>query len=281
MTPGWVTAAAGGEIREAAPATWGFRHDTWIVDRRDGERLVLQRRTDGSDPTVAPHPAIRAAVRAAGLPVPEPVRLAGDARMVIVRLPLIEGETAAAALRRGQGAGLAGRACGTVAARLRTLRPDGLDLLRADLAAADPGADLPDAIPPTLREPLAQYLARTRPILEAPAPAVAHGDLAPVNVIVRHGRVAAVLDLDRVRLADPGYDAAWFAWVVGAHHPGLAADAWHGFADAARFGGRGARDLAWLWPLQLLERVREATDPDEQARWVERLRAALEGRAEA
>jgi aminoglycoside phosphotransferase (APT) family kinase protein len=281
VTPGWVARAAGGEIRKAAPATWGFRHETWLVERGDGDRLVLQRRTDGSDPTVAPHPAIRAAVRAVGLPVPEPVRLARDAGTVIVRLPYVEGETAAAALRHGKGAGLAGRACGTVAARLQTVRPDGLGLVRADVAAADHGADLPQAIPPALREPLARYLARTRPILEAAAPAVAHGDLAPVNVIVRHGRVAAVLDLDRVRLAHPAYDAAWFAWVVSAHHPGLAADAWHGYADAARFGGRGPRDLAWLWPLQLLERVREASDPDDRSRWVERLGAALEGRAQA
>jgi aminoglycoside phosphotransferase (APT) family kinase protein len=280
VTPGWVARATGDEIREAARATWGFRHETWLVERSDGERLVLQRRTDGSDPTATPHPAIRAAVRAVGLPVPEPVRLAGDAATVIVRLPFVEGDTAAAELRRGKGAGLAGRACGTVAARLRALRPEGLDLLRADLAAADRGADLPDAIPPALRGALARYLARTRPVLEAAA-AVAHGDLAPVNVIVRHGRVAAVLDLDRVRLAHPEYDAAWFAWVVSAHHPGLAADAWHGYADAAQLGGRGPRDLAWLWPLQLLERVREATDPAEQGRWVERLGAALEGRAQA
>jgi aminoglycoside phosphotransferase (APT) family kinase protein len=62
--------------------------------------------------------------------------------------------------------------------------------------------------------------------VETVLPRFAHGDLAPVNLLVRDGRVAAVLDLDRARLAHPLHDAAWFAWVVSFHHRDVAGAAW-------------------------------------------------------
>ena len=277
--PAWVRAALRLDVRSATRARWGFRHETWLVAAGD-ERLVVQRRADGTDPTLAPRVAIRQVIRDAGLPVPEPVRVTSGPDAVVVVLPYIDGVVAADLLRGGSGAGVVGRACGTVAARLASIDPGALAAAGLEARGSDhdervdPGvARLPDPI----RAPLERYLHEIRPRLTDVPRIVAHGDLAPVNVLVRDDRVAAVLDFDRVRLAHANYDAAWYAWVVGTHHPGLIGDAWQGFADAAGMSGRSVRDVAWLWPLQLFERVREAQDDVERTRWLEHLGDALRG----
>ena len=241
--PAWVGAALGAGIRSATRARWGFRHETWVVELA-GERCVVQRRADGSDPTTSPWPAIRQLVRDAGLATPEPVRLASLGQDVVVALPAIDGTVAAELLRAGHGAELVGRACGWVASRFRSI---------------DPGAFVLPGPPGGFGET---------------APVVAHGDLAPVNILMRDERVVGVLDLDRIRLAHPDYDAAWFAWVVTTHHPELADSAWRGFADAAHLRDRTPSDVAWLWPLQLAERVREAASGPERARWLGHLETA-------
>lgn len=284
--PPWVVEALGADVRSATRARWGFRHETWLVDR-GGERLVVQRRVDGSDPTLPPHPAIRRMVRDAGLPVPEPVRVRWPGDDVVVVLPKVDGTVGAELLRDGRGAAIVGRACGWVAARLASIDPGtmglrsrpGADDLTGELAASAGVAGF-DGLPGTLREPTARYLRQARPLLDATPLVVAHGDLAPVNILVRDDRVVAVLDLDRARLAHRDYDAAWFAWVVSTHHPELASEAWRGYADAAGQSGRpglSIPDVAWLWRLQLLERVREAATDHERDRWLAHLEAALEG----
>ena len=57
------------------------------------------------------------------------------------------------------------------------------------------------------------------PALLAAPPVVAHGDLAPVNLLVDGERLAGILDLERLRLAPPLFDAAWFRLLVRHHHP--------------------------------------------------------------
>jgi aminoglycoside phosphotransferase (APT) family kinase protein len=102
-------------------------------------------------------------------------------------------------------------------------------------------------------------------------PRFAHGDLAPVNLLVQDGRVAAVLDLDGARLAHPLFDAAWLAWIISFHHGDVAEAAWGAYARAVGAGVRSPAALAWLWPLQLLERLAEARGEDERATWADRL----------
>lgn len=64
-------------------------------------------------------------------------------------------------------------------------------------------------------------VARVPGLLAGP-PTLAHGDLAPVNLVVADGRLTGLLDLERLRLAPAGFDAAWFRLLVRHHHP----DAW-------------------------------------------------------
>ena len=88
--------------------------------------------------------------------------------------------------------------------------------------------------------------------------------------------MAAVLDLDRARLAHPLYVAAWFAWVVSFHHRDVAGAAWSAYAQAAGLGATSPAVLAWLWPLQLLDRLAEAPDAAERTLWAGRLAAGLD-----
>lgn len=279
--PTWVTDACMEQIVAARPARWGFRHETWIVERIDGRTIVLQRRVDRSDPTGPRARAVRELVRAAGLPTPEPVRvsLAGDE--VVVALPFIDGIVAAELLGTDRGAALVGRVCGEIAARLGAMDPAGIRLSRMwtsgdslRVATHDWIERLPVALPTATRERLLVALERAAREVDAASPRLVHGDLAPVNVLVRDDRLAAVLDLDRTQLAHPLYDAAWFAWVVSFHHGDTAEAAWDAYAREADVAARSPAAMAWMWPLQLLERLAEAKDAGERAMWANRLEAA-------
>lgn len=278
--PAWVTDACGNSIVGARRARWGFRHETWIVEEADGRSAVVQRRIDGSDPTSPNARAVRHLVRTAGLPVPEPARVAVPADEVVVTMPFIEGVIGAELLGGDRGAEIVGRACGQVGARLGSTNPTGVRLshtwasgdgLRVVTHARMRG--LGRALPTETRRHLLNALDRTAREVDAAKPTLVHGDLVPVNVLVRDDRLAAVLDLDRVQLAHPLYDAAWFAWVVSFYHATVANVACEAYARAAGIVVRPFRALAWMWPLQLLERMAEAQDGLERAAWAARLAA--------
>ena len=282
--PAWIAAACDGALTGARRAPWGFRHETWLADLFDGRRVAVQRRADGSDPLAADARAVRGRVRRTGIDVPEPVSVHRIDDRTVVVLPFLDGEVAAALLGTPRGAAVAGRSCGEVAARLAAVDPAGLRLpdtwasgaaLRAEAHrwASDPRVPLPDAT----RERVARAAERAGREVDATGPRLCHGDLAPVNVLVDAGRPAALLDLDRARLGHALYDAAWFAWVVGFHHPGVAGAAWSAFARASGAGEQPVEDVAWLWPLLLLERTAEARDGAERSLWSDRLARTFPG----
>jgi aminoglycoside phosphotransferase (APT) family kinase protein len=95
---------------------------------------------------------------------------------------------------------------------------------------------------------------------------VSHGDLAPVNLVVRDGALAGVLDLERMRLAPAAFDAAWFRYLVQLHHPERQQAVWPPFAAARDLPGTSDTtavldDLAALACLELA-----ATAPTSPAR---------------
>jgi aminoglycoside phosphotransferase (APT) family kinase protein len=243
-----------------------------------GTASVVQRRVDGSDPTNPVARAARDLVRAAGLPVPEPADAARVADDLVVMLPLVDGIVAAELLRTVRGAQTVGRVCGGVAARLGAVNLTGVSLPRTwasgeSLRAATQARldRLAVDLPSETRRHLLAALDRSVARVDAARGQLVHGDLAPVNVLVRDDRLTAVLDLDRLQIAHPLYDAAWFAWVVSNYHPDVADAACDAFARAAGLTVRSAADLAWLWPLQLLERLAEAQSAPERAMWLARL----------
>lgn len=238
--PAWVVEVAGEAIIAARSTLWGFRHETWIVTGIDGRSFVVQRRVDRSDPTDPRGHAIPDLVRAAGLPTPEPVRVSVTGDQVVVTMPFVGGVVGAELLGTDQGAALVGRVCGEVAGRLASMDPTGIPLLRT--WASGDGLRVAshhwmdrhqDALSDETRRHLLVALDRAVREIDAATPQLSHGDLVPVNVLVRDDRVAAVLDLDRAQVAHPLYDAAWFAWVVSFYHGDVAHVACDAFARAA------------------------------------------------
>jgi aminoglycoside phosphotransferase (APT) family kinase protein len=109
-------------------------------------------------------------------------------------------------------------------------------------------------------------------------PVFAHGDLAPVNVIVRDGRIAALLDLERARVAHPLFDAARWSGLVAYHHP----DRWPA-ASRAFFAAAGlvldddARAaIGTLGAIQFLEMVATGGSAGRARYWSDMLRWAVE-----
>ena len=278
--PAWVAGAVSEGVVTAQRARWGFRHETWIVERADGPPTVLQRRVDGSDPSRRDARILRDLVRAAGVATPEPIRRSSSTpghTGIVVELPFIDALVAAEMLRTQHGATTVGRLCGSIALRLGAIDVAGVELADAWASGAGLRAAverwldlLPEPVPAESRATVERALPRASSMLDADPPGLAHGDLAPVNVLVRDEAVAAVLDLERAQLAHPAYDAAWFAWVVTFHHPEVARTACAAYAVASGVS-TGEEALGWLWPLLLLERMAEATGDQERAMWADRL----------
>jgi aminoglycoside phosphotransferase (APT) family kinase protein len=87
------------------------------------------------------------------------------------------------------------------------------------------------------------------------SPRPTHGDFVPANVLVRAGRIEALLDVTDLALRHPDVDAAWWELVVGFHHPAeaarLATSLRRGYAARDQELARPLRDVAAVRALQL------------------------------
>ena len=118
------------------------------------------------------------------------------------------------------------------------------------------------------------------PGLLGDAPATfAHGDFAPVNVIVHNAEIVALIDLERARVAHPLFDPAWWRLMVRFHHPQRwAAAASPFFATAGvDWTAHTVAQLDLLAVLQCLELVSSSPrrQPGIGASWAARLQAVL------
>ncbi|MGO9180028.1 MAG: phosphotransferase family protein [Candidatus Limnocylindrales bacterium] len=179
-----------------------------------------------------------------------------------------------------------GSAVGALARELRTVPTAGLrlsrrwaDPMRLEAAARQWLDDGRPSLGSATSSRLGRSIERISDELGEVAPVFAHGDLAPVNVVVRDGAIVALLDLERARLAHPLYDAAWWTWIVRHHHPERTRSAGDGFLAAAGIErDRRTLDLLDLLAvLQCLEMlagvpVRASAERHE---WARRVAAAL------
>ena len=113
-------------------------------------------------------------------------------------------------------------------------------------------------------------------LLAAPA-VLAHGDLAPVNLVIDDGRMVGLLDLERLRVAPAGFDAAWFRFMVRHHHPERWPVAGPAFLEAANLGDElhVRRRLDDLAVLACLEHARLPGRSPARCGWVARAREVL------
>jgi aminoglycoside phosphotransferase (APT) family kinase protein len=231
-------------VADAEKAAWGFQNRTDIVTLESGERVVVQRyrhRTD-AESRLRVMLALSQAAAAAGIPIPRAreADLEADPPWVIFEalpgVPVPEpGEFGLEGIRFPETA----RSMGELLARFRRLPTAGLDLddLWADpvrlAARATQWADDLPALDATERSALAALLERV-PILFAGRPVVlAHGDFAPVNMLIDRGTLTGLLDFESVRPADHFFDVAWWAWAVRSTSADVLEAAWPSFLHGA------------------------------------------------
>ncbi len=252
----------------------------------DGRRVVVQRAVGGAAARATIGRRIRLGrmlpAVAPWLPVPEV--LAGEAagpRPFVVSA-FVSGMSGRELLADDPEAAQLGRLMGELAVGIARVPTRGLRLggtwgsperlaAAADRWLTTSAADLGAA----RARALERLLRRVPRDLAGAAPVFAHGDLAPVNILVRDGAVVALLDFERARLAHPLFDAAWWRWIVRHHHPerwasaGAAFMAAAGIADA-RGTGSSLDLLAALQCLEMLHRSRGGPGAARRA-WAARL----------
>jgi aminoglycoside phosphotransferase (APT) family kinase protein len=273
-------------VVHAERAAWGFEHATFIVDLDDGRRVVLQqvRRPRLAVRRLANAMTVPPVLRAAGLQAPDILDHALDHDPPYIVRSYITGVTANTLLPDDATAPAVAHGMGAALTRMA-----GIDVSDSDLdhTWADPlrlassarrwltavGGGLSD---PTRVAAVIDGLPRA---FAGRTAGFAHGDFCPVNGIVVGTQLVGMIDVDYSRVADPLFDAAWWSWVVGFHHPVRFQRLWPTFCAAAGItddDGTRAR-LAQLQVLYLLERLALAHEhePAASAEWCERLERTL------
>jgi aminoglycoside phosphotransferase (APT) family kinase protein len=230
------------------------------------------------------------ALRAAAPALRVPAVLDGDpaADRPFLVMAFVPGQTGGELLGSPADAVVLGRVAGAAARAMALVPPrrlGGGGLARAwgDArrlrAAAERWLGAVAAAPGTDGAATSEVLARI-PSLFATPPVLAHGDLAPVNLVVDGNRLAGLLDLERVRVAPACFDAAWFRLMVRHHHPERWAVAGPAFLAAAGLG-LDAAALARLDDLAVLACLETAASVPHRsparASWLARAREILGG----
>ena len=252
-------------------AVWGFQNRTDIVTLADGGRVVVQqyRRREDAELRLHVMGALREPAARVGITIPgvREARLDDDPPAIVFEA--LPGEPIAAG---GDAATEAmARPMGELLAAFRELPAAGLEL---DRLWADPER---------LAARAAEWAGEEIPLLERlPAlfhdrPAVlAHGDFAPVNVLTDGTGITGLLDFEAVRLADPLFDAAWWAWSVS--FSSALDTSWPAFLEGAGLDDDPERIRA-LQVLRMLELVAEGhLDPGIHRVVADRLRTELASR---
>lgn len=217
---GWLEQVLDQPIIEAEPATWGTRHHTAVVTLADGSRVVSQlfRRGGDAERRVRIMDALRDPAADKGIAIPR-VRgfeLEEDPPWIVFEMP--PGEPAAgrariSVLARSMGEMLKNFSelpCADVELDDMWARPRYLG------ARADAWAEcLAPALSAEQAADLERVLADLPTLFDGRPAVLAHGDYVPINILARGDIATGLLDFDAVRVADPLYDAAWWAWSVG------------------------------------------------------------------
>jgi aminoglycoside phosphotransferase (APT) family kinase protein len=287
--PDWVLAALG-PVSDGAPLRAGFTNESWVVTTPAGRRLVLTRMTDpeAASALLDRAPAVIAGLAGAGIDSPVPIADRSDRARHLVTSAFVEGASGMDLMGDDADGAAVGRIAGTNWRALGAVDPSGLGL--DDLWARP--ADLTAAARSWL-EPVARFLGRDgarrvdERLAELPTllrdrrPGFVHGDLVPANLLIADGALAALLDLEAVRLGEALLDAAWFRWIVRYHHPVIEPSVWSGFVASSHLDPATARVAGLLETLPIVRILeilaRPAVDAGARSRWFEQLRAGVGG----
>jgi aminoglycoside phosphotransferase (APT) family kinase protein len=279
----------GAAVIGAERPAWGFANRTTIATLLDGRRWVVQELEDpiAGRAVVARARLLADRLTAGGVPAPGVVIAeAGAARPLLVTA-FVAGQLGPSLLGTDREAATLGGLMGATQRQLARIDTTGLRLPTTWA--------LPERLAAVSRRRLGRVAHRLNPrtigvveraieehagLPSSGRPILAHGDFAPANVIIsRGGRLAALIDFEYARLADPLFDAATFQWLTFHFHPARAEVAWAAFADAAGIGRAGdpavRATLERLRLLRILELVEVAgrRGPAMRDRWLSLLEA--------
>lgn len=264
--PHWIPTVFGaGLVEGASRLGWGFRNETWKVRLADGRSIVVTRLADAEEAAsvISLTTLMQPRLRAVGVPAPAPIDLGPRSPTGLLVSEFIAGTPGAEILGEEDGPAIVGSVLGACWRRLASIDPVGLPLPDA-WAPPDSLVAASEARLGRVRQHLSgaehrrlrSEVATLGSLLEDRQPGFVHGDLVPVNILVVERKLAALLDLEFARLADPLLDAGWFRCIVDFHHPSEAAAAWRAFTEAADLDDAEpvSRDLLRVLPsMRLLE----------------------------
>jgi aminoglycoside phosphotransferase (APT) family kinase protein len=262
----WLEPILGEPVATASPVTqpWSTPTETTVLTLGTGARVVVQTGSDAS--AIAKRATLGRLLHEVAPWLPLPRVIATDAAVSPAWLvtSFIDGESGRSMLWSHATASALGEQVGRLAATLARVPTAGIPLpglWGSRTVFATSARVWHDGLTARLEPLVSQRLGRL--IEEAPAmlgdasPVFAHGDLVPVNLIVRAGGIVGLLDLEQARLADRLFDLAWFRWTLRWHHP----DAWVEASRSALLASGVAdeamthRRLDLLAALQCLERL--------------------------
>jgi len=228
----WLAEARGRSVvaAEMARLAGGAIQENWALTLRfagsEEERLVLRRDAPASirsSRSRAEEFWVLEAMRAASVPVPEPVALCTDPAVLggpFFLMRRIEGVADPRRLVRDDrlipDRPAFGASLGTVLARIHATRPPRPDLGWLGPPPADPAAFRIRtyraaldrlATPQPAIEWVLRWLERSRP--EPHPPSLIHGDYRIGNIMVADGKIAVVLDWEFADWGDPDEDVGW------------------------------------------------------------------------
>jgi aminoglycoside phosphotransferase (APT) family kinase protein len=289
VTPGWITDLfEPGLVSAVSRLGWGFRNESWKVELADGQRLAVTRmaRAEAAASVVSLTRLVRPRLAAAGVPVPAVLQLGSKVPPGILVTDFVEGTPGAELFDEREGPAVVGSVLGSTWRKLANVDPSGLAL---PVIANPPAGGRPSTaaalgraeqwLTRSERRQLSAQIRAASDLLAGREPGFVHGDLAPVNVVIRDRTLAALLDFESVRLADPLLDAAWFYWIVAFHHPAQEAAAWRAFVTASGLDecDPTTRELLGILPLVRIVEILDdhGLSGGRADHWIRMLRACL------
>ncbi|WP_433577134.1 phosphotransferase family protein [Nocardia brasiliensis] len=244
---GGLEQTLGQPIAGSAPAEWGFQNRTDLLTLADGDRMVLQRYRDPDDAERRlriMHTLLEPAAKR-GITIPRIRRFDLDADPAWIVFDALPGVPIPASAAIGPDSArfpAIAREMGLLLAAFRRLPTAGLqldDLWATPTRLAQQASGWAARLEPELSGPqranLDQVLKAYPALFAERRTVLAHGDFTPVNILTDGETITGLLDFESVRLADPLFDPAWWAWSVGFAGAEVLAPAWPGFLEAAKF----------------------------------------------
>jgi aminoglycoside phosphotransferase (APT) family kinase protein len=287
VPPAWVTEAVG-SVQIAQRIHWGFTNESWRITTKGGTALVVTRMADlgAARLVVERAPAISAALAGVGIAIPIPIPEGSAPRRAVVVSAFIPGRSGMELMGDGQAAASLGRVVGETWLALGRVETAGLDLddlwaRPSDLAVAARRwfAAAGRSVGKAVGRHISRRLDELPRLLAGRPPGFVHGDLVPANVLVGDEQLAALLDLETVRLGERLLDAAWFRWIVRYHHPEIERAAWLGFAGASDVDEADSTNGRLLDTLPIVRILEILGQPSlgsaARERWLDQLRACV------